>query len=1078
MTRWDPSQQRVLALDPARHARVLGAPGTGKTAVLVETYGRLIELPGWSEHQVLVIAANRGVAARLRGLIERRVEAPLGGAPVRTPASFAFAVLQRVSAAIGSTPPRLLTGTAHDDAIAHAVEAMLSQSAAHEPLFSPEVMRGEAFRTELRELSRVLDDWALSPREFTARLQARSGGPGRDGEHTPDSELLAHWRAAAELLDRVDAHLRETRPDEYAASALLRTATSVLAGKPMHGASGVAPEIAVPVPRLVLVDDAQELGEGALALLAALALRGARVWAFGDPDIATGAFHGEHVRLLAGVGGELVRRGAPAPPQGLEDQTVVLSTAHRHGARVRGLVQQLSERVGVAGAGEQRAAAAGAASETGEPIQFATVSSASEQLGVIAHRLRCRRLGLDGRDPVAWNEMAVICRSRGEVTRVARALAGHQVPTNAASGGVVLREHALVRELILLLQHALGQVPLPPRQMLELLGGAVGGLDPIALRRLRGELRLQEIRRARSERRDPVALDELIAAAWHAPDSEPVIDSRAGRALRRLGRICAAASELVSRGSTPREVLWAIWDGTGLATQLQREALHGRGTQADEAHRALDAVVALFFTLQRHEEQDSEVPIAELLRELLVSAVPRDSLAARSERDVVTVTTPQGVIGQEFRVVCLLGPQDGVWPNLRSRGSLLGVVALERWLRGDPPVAPSRRDTLHDELRLLVHSCARARDEVLAVALSDEDQHPSVFFGLGREYAVPAPLPSSRLTLRGAVAEMRRRLALDPGDAVARDSLVALALADAPGAHPSKWYGVQPLSTDRPLVDLEADSDARIAVSPSRLEDAERCPLDWAISTLGGGSSGVSQGIGTLLHHALETADGAVSAEALAQVVAAEWGNLMFEARWQEERTRAVVQEMARGLADYLAEFEASERELVGREARLSLEIDRARIEGVADRLEARRLADGRLEVSVVDLKTGGTLPPGPELPQHAQLQAYQLGVRHHAFAWEGDAVNAEVVNGGARLLYVHPDVRTVRGSEAGSTFRQPTQPLMDATAEQAFRERVNAIAQVMAAGSFQARVEHHCSNPYALGGACRLHIIPAVSHA
>jgi hypothetical protein len=54
----------------------------------------------------------------------------------------------------------------------------------------------------------------------------------------------------------------------------------------------------------------------------------------------------------------------------------------------------------------------------------------------------------------------------------------------------------------------------------------------------------------------------------------------------------------------------------------------------------------------------------------------------------------------------------------------------------------------------------------------------------------------------------------------------------------------------------------------------------------------------------------------------------------------------------------------------------------------------------------------------------------------------------------------------------------MDATAEQAFRERVNAIAQVMAAGSFQARVEHHCSNPYALGGACRLHIIPAVSHA
>jgi hypothetical protein len=111
-------------------------------------------------------------------------------------------------------------------------------------------------------------------------------------------------------------------------------------------------------------------------------------------------------------------------------------------------------------------------------------------------------------------------------------------------------------------------------------------------------------------------------------------------------------------------------------------------------------------------------------------------------------------------------------------------------------------------------------------------------------------------------------------------------------------------------------------------------------------------------------------------------------------------------------------------------------------------------------------------------LQAYQLGLIHHAFDIEGEMSTTETVNEGARLLFVHPDVRTTRGPEAGSTFRQPTQPLLDDEGQRVFIERVAAVAEVMAAGTFVARVEHHCSDPHALGGSCRLHVIPAVSHA
>lgn len=1057
----DSSQQLVLELDPTRHARVLGAPGSGKTRVLLEAFKARASRAGWADSDLLVLATNRAVATQLRRQLEGVLGRAIAGTPVRTANSLAFAVLQRAAAREGRTPPTLLTGPAHDEAIAAVVADWLEAAGGVSPHLPAEVLRTEAFRAELRELDRVLDDAAIRPAELARQLQ--TGGGGR--VPAPDTELTRQWQFALELLGTVRARLRVARPDEVSASAALRAACEVLLGGDE-----------VPVPRLVLVDDAQELGEGELALLAALVGRGARVWAFGDPDIATGAFHGERVRVLAGIEAELRRKGAPGLPPGASEQEVVLERVYRHGSQVRGFVRSLSDRVGTAGTGQQRAAVA--AETPGTAVQFATVPTPAEQLGVVAHRLRRRRLGLDGVPPRPWSEMVVVCRSRGEVARAARVLAGHQVPTSVAAGGVILREHQLVRELIRLLQHALGSAPLRPREVLELLGGVVGGLDPIALRRLRGELRLQENRAARAAQREPASVDEIVAEGFAHPGEIPIVDSRGGRSLRRLGRLAAAGVLTRQRGGTAREVLWEVWNGTGLAPTLQQEAIEGRGSRADEAHRALDAVLGLFFALQRHEEQDSEVPINDLLTELLESTVPKDTLAARSERDVVTVTTPQGVIGREFAVVCVLGPQHGSWPNLRARGSLLGAVALERWLRGGEAVAPSRRDTLHDELRLFVHTCARARDEVLAVAIADEDHHPSVFFGLGRDFAVAEPLPSIRLTVRGAVAEMRRRLTSDPGDRVALASLVALAAAGAPGAHPAEWYGVLPPSTEAPLVDLEGDPEATVSVSPSRIEDAERCPLDWAISRLGGASTGLSQGIGTLLHHALETARGAVSAEEIVATVAAEWGGLVFEAGWESERKMALVREMARGLADYLSELEGSDRTVIAREAPMRLDVGRARLSGVADLLEARTLGDGRVEIGVVDLKTGGKMPTSSELPTHAQLQAYQLGILQSGFDLGDEQGPVDTLNGGARLLFVHPDVRTTRGADAGSSFRQVTQPLLDDEARRAFHDRVEAVARVMAAGTFTARVEHHCSDPHSPGGACRLHIIPAVSHA
>jgi len=1063
MTTFDSSQLRVLELDPARHARVLGAPGTGKTTLLLESYERLRRREGWGEHDVLILAANRLVARALRSRISQRLDRATGGTPVRTLPSLAFSVLHRCSALRAEPAPRLLTGTAQDEMSEKVLRDVLDGAwgaELHLP-YAPEVLMSEAFRGELRELSRVLDDFALEPDQLEAHLVATS---------QPAAQAVPALALVREIRDRLQAE----RPQELTSSAMLRAASDA-----------VRLEHSLELPRIVLIDDAAELGEGGLALLAALADRGIAIWAFGDPDTATGAFHGERARLLAGIETELRRRQHVSSARSEPEQLVVLEQVYRHGSQIRELVRSLASRVGTAGAGAQRAASsvrpsqkAPRPSESDRAVVCATAASPAEQVGVIAHRLRAAHLGLGGGPRMPWSKMVVICRSRGEVARLSRLLAGHQVPTGVAAGGVVLRDHQLVRELVRLLQHALGLAPLGAREVTDLLGGVVGGLDPIALRRLRSALRLQEVRAAKAEQRDPASADELVLEAFTHPGTRPVIDMRAARSLMRLGRLVAEATAVHQAGGTPREVLWQLWSGTGLAEPLQQSALEGRGTRSDEAHRTLDAVVGLFFALQRHEELDSDRPIGALLEDILTNSVPEDTLAARSEREAVTVTTAQGTIGQEYDLVCIVGPQEGTWPNLRARGSLLGVSALERWLRGDAAELPSRRDTLHDELRLLVQSCSRAREQLLLIAIANEDEQPSSFFSIASAGTPVTGLPSNRLTLRGVVAEMRRRLTVDQHDTEALHSLAALAHAGVPGAHPDEWYGVQAPSSTTPLADIDRDEQATVSVSPSQIERVETCPLDWFISRLGGDSSDYRTEIGTLVHRAFEHARTGDTAEQLLGAVVADWETLRFDALWQSNRALEEARAMTRALAEYLRAFEASRSDLVAKEAPFTLAVDFARLRGSADRIEARAREDGGIDIVVVDLKTGRRTPSAKDLQQHAQLQAYQLGALRGAFRDENGEPLPAADRSEAKLLYVHPDSVTKTRRAAGEQYVEVAQAQLGEDEQAAFEQRVREVGRLMAGSRFIAQVEHHCEQSQTPNRVCALHIIPAVSHA
>jgi len=75
------------------------------------------------------------------------------------------------------------------------------------------------------------------------------------------------------------------------------------------------------------------------------------------------------------------------------------------------------------------------------------------------------------------------------------------------------------------------------------------------------------------------------------------------------------------------------------------------------------------------------------------------------------------------------GVQEGSWPDLRLRGTLLGVERLVDVLDGiDSSAALSRTaPLLAEERRLFYLACTRASERLLVSAVRGEDEQPSRF---------------------------------------------------------------------------------------------------------------------------------------------------------------------------------------------------------------------------------------------------------------------------------------------------------------------------------------------------------------
>ncbi|MEU0624245.1 UvrD-helicase domain-containing protein [Streptomyces rubiginosohelvolus] len=557
---------------------------------------------------------------------------------------------------------------------------------------------------------------------------------------------------------------------------------------------------------------------------------------------------------------------------------------------------------------------------------------------------------------------------------------------------------------------------------LTLLTSPLGSMDAADLRRLGRALRDEE--RAAGIR-VPAPSDELLARALAEPERLVTHDPAYAHGAQRLGALLRKARELLEGGGTAEEALWTLWHGTPWPGRLERAALRG-GAGGRNADRDLDAVCALFDTAARAEERTGGRGALNFLEEVDAQDIAADTLSRRTARpDAVRLMTAHRSKGLEWRLVVVAGVQEGLWPDLRRRGSLLEADRIGRDGLAEP-LTPGA--LLAEERRLFYVAATRARERLIVTAVkapADDGDQPSRFLTeLGVEPRDVTGRPRRPLAVAALIAELRATT-VDPGasdalrEAAAHRLARLAALTDdegqplVPAAHPYRWWGLE--EPTRSAVPLR-DRDQPVTLSGSALDQlANTCALQWFLGreVKADAPATAAQGFGNVVHVlADEVASGRTPADldVLMERLDSVWNGLAFDAPWKSEQEK----DHARAALERFLHWHVLDR--AGRTPAASehdfdvtLEAGEyaVRIRGSMDRVEQD--AEGR--AYVVDFKTVKGAPTKDEVAAHPQLAVYQLAVREGAVDEVFDGRRPEP--GGAELVQLRQPAPKKEGGEA-----------------------------------------------------------------
>lgn len=974
---------------------VLGGPGSGKTATLVEAVVHRIArtATGSASTRVpLVLTFSRRAAADLRLRIAARLGRSTATPVAMTLHAFCFALLQRFSPVTTEGPGwRVLTAPEQEFRVRETL-AGLDPERYGWPDAVTRAVDTRAFAGEVRAALARTRQLGLDPADLV-RVAEESGRP----------EWAEVGRFMDEYLDILDFEQVMDYPELVHRCRILLTDQDVsdrLRGE-FDG---------------VYLDEYQDTDVAGAQLISAMVGWGATTVAFGDPDQSIFGFRGAHARGLLDFP-DLFRTatGEPAPIH-------ALGSGWRFGSRIAHATRRIAERLPLARplpAAIRRAFRSPMIDEriTRGRVEVYTYESAGAEAEHVADQLRQAHL----HDGIAWSEMAVLVRSgRRNLPGLARSLTAAGVPIEVAGDEIALSAELAVRPLLLALDVALRRGGPDADQAARLLTSPLGGLDSLGLRRLGRALRVVE-RQELAGTGLPDLSGELCRrvladVAW-LEDCETVLgDGHLEIArVRALSDLLASVRGRIAAAGTAQEVLWEVWSGTDWPARLRRDALRG-GDSGRRADRDLDAVCALFDVAARAEELVGARGVLAFLAEVESQQIPADT---QREADLrgrgVRLMTAHRAKGLQWRLVVVASVQEGMWPDLRVRGSLLDADRLARV--GDrvtltDPVPHSAR--VAAERRLFYVACTRATERLVVSAVQGtegEGDQPSRFLtDLGVTPQLRRGRPARPLTLTALVGELRR-VSVDPEVSPTLRDAAAVRLARltdatdddgrplAAQADPARWWGMHATTANRhPILPW----GERVHISGSTLGALLACPRQWFLGRRASAEPGrhAAAGTGDVLHTLVQhAAQEDVPATDLIDHLDLVWDRLGFEAAYLSAVERAEAASMLERYAGWVDAHD--QRRLLGAEVRFEVAVDVAdaavMLTGTVDRLDQG--PDGRLHIA--DYKTGRSAIDKRDVPTHEQLGVYQLAAVAGAF---DHLAPGERRVGSAELVYLRLD--------------------------------------------------------------------------
>ena len=960
---------------------VLGQAGSGKTSTLIAAIANRIAA-GEDPNKILALTYGRQSASKLRDQIaSANPTAHTVAEPIaRTFHSVAFMILNDPINLESSADKKyvLLSGAEQDAQIRQLLELDAANPAqSNWPQDLIPALTTKGFAKELRE--------------FIGRATERGSSPAELSKFAKKYDQK-YWPAICHFWDR------------YQNAMALRDATTT------HSFNRVDPSeiVVLAVDKLesnqrllekyqklfqiIYVDEFQESDRAQRKLLQLLS--GPELVIFADPDSAVGRFRG-------------------ADPDNL------ISDLEQFGIKKKITLDKRLRPV---------------ASQ-----QVALLSSASEEANFIAHQFRSAHLISN----MPWSQMAVIVRSPGpQITALQRAFAMNSIPVEIDAQAASLGDNPAIKPIITVAQIALGQLKITSSNWDEielLLKSEFAGADAISIRQMRIALSKAQKHNPPKSSTDLI-LDHLTCLTPDLPWEELT-------SLKRINDLIKEAKKALSKSSDISDLLWSIWsngknyEGELISRVWQQTALAG-GNRGMIADQNLDAVITLFEVARRFSERLPEAKPSLFIDQLLGEKILADTITTTAQRgEVVQVMTVHSAKGLEWELVALAGMQEGSWPNLKQRGSLLGSERLvEIFRHGISNIeqldAISAAGLMQDEKRLLNVALTRASKQLFVTAITQEDTQPSSYFEKLAPQEIQLQQSQRSITQPALVAALRRIATVsDKEDSqFAARALKTLASNGVKVADPKHWVGVKPVSTDLPVISPQE----QLRISPSSLESFTECGLKWMLEQSGGrDADSTAQVLGSAIHViAAQLKDQpTLTLDELEGKLKGAWSLIDMNQGWIKDYEYRRAASMLKKFYGWHVE---NKNQLIGVEEKFEFKLGSAIVSGSIDRVELTN--EGKYYI--VDLKTGATPISYEDAQQNKQLQSYQLAVVNDGF--KNKLEHQEV--SGAELIFVGD----LKGKEAKGRPQ-------DKVNEKVVSQEISEIAVKMSDKNFVAVINDRC---------------------